>query len=122
MFCKHLRSSYRCLNTLSKVNKLNNCRFFSSKFDISQGLSEEQIQFQDMALDFAENEMLPYAEEWDQKKIFPEDVFKKAAELGFGGLFVSEDVGGINIKRSDGAVIFEALSTGCVSYSIFNNT
>jgi alkylation response protein AidB-like acyl-CoA dehydrogenase len=56
---------------------------------------------------------------WDETKTFPEDTFKAAAELGFGGLFVSEEMGGIALKRSDGIVIFEALSTGCVSTTAF---
>lgn len=45
----------------------------------------------------------------DQEE-FPLDIIKKSADLGFGGLFVSEDYGGLGLKRADGSVIFEALS------------
>lgn len=33
---------------------------------------------------------------------------------GFAGLYVSEDVGGAGLSRLDAAIIFEALSWGCV--------
>lgn len=49
------------------------------------GLNDEQKEFLAVAERFADNEMAPFASEWDQKKHFPHDVLKKAAELGFGG-------------------------------------
>lgn len=45
---------------------------------------------QKTAYDFAESELKPFAAEWDEKKHFPKDVYKKAAELGFAGIYVSE--------------------------------
>ena len=55
----------------------------------SYGLTEEQMQLQDMANAFAENELLPYAKDWDEQKIFPIDTLRKAAQLGesFGSMF-----------------------------------
>lgn len=44
--------------------------------------------------DFAENELLPFAAQWDEQKHFPVEVFRKAAKLGFGGIFCGHDVGG----------------------------
>lgn len=43
-----------------------------------------------MAYGFAKTEFEPYAAEWDKKKHFPVDQYKKAADLGFGGIYVSE--------------------------------
>lgn len=40
------------------------------------------------------------------------DVMRKAAQLGFASIFVREDVGGSELQRFDGSIIFEALSTG----------
>lgn len=40
-----------------------------------------------MALAFANEKMYPHAAEWDQKEIFPADVVREAASLGFGGAF-----------------------------------
>lgn len=36
------------------------------------------------------------------------------ADLGFAGIFVSEEHGGSGLKRVDTSVIVEALATGCV--------
>ena len=82
--------------------------------DISAGLNEEQKEMQSMALSFAMNEMFPKMSHWDQNHIFPVEVFRKAAELGFGALYTSCDYGGTGLSRLDASVIFEALSHGCV--------
>lgn len=82
-------------------------------------LSEEQRQFQDMAQDFAKNEMAPHAKEWDETHFFPETVLRKAAELGFAGIYVGEDVGGSGLTRLDAALIFEELSTACPSTAAY---
>ncbi|XP_056296819.1 isobutyryl-CoA dehydrogenase, mitochondrial isoform X2 [Pseudoliparis swirei] len=44
---------------------------------------------------------------------------RKAAQLGFGGIYVHPDVGGTGLSRLDTSVIFEALSTGCVSTTAY---
>ena len=50
---------------------------------------------------FSDNEMKPYANEWDEKSIFPVDTFKRLADLGFAGIFVNEDMGGSGLNRVD---------------------
>lgn len=82
-------------------------------------MNEQQLEFQAVATDFAQKEMEPHAEKWDQHKIFPVETLRKAAALGFGGVYVKEDVGGSGLGRKDAAVIFEALSTGCVSTTAY---
>ena len=37
--------------------------------------------------------MLPEAARWDAEKIFPVETLREAAALGFGGIYVKEDVG-----------------------------
>ena len=53
------------------------------------------------------------------QEIFPVAVCREAAGLGFGGVYVREDVGGSGLSRLDAAVIFEALATGCVSTTAY---
>ena len=65
-----------------------------------------------MAYGFAKTEFEPYAAEWDKKKHFPMDQYKKAADLGFGGIYVSEQYGGCGLGRLEASLIFEALATG----------
>lgn len=82
-------------------------------------LSEEQRAFRDMARDFASNEMAPFAADWDAGPVFPVDALRKAAALGFGGLYCRDDVGGTGLTRLDAAIIFEELAAGCTSTAAF---
>ena len=52
----------------------------STAFD----LSEDQVQFQDMARSFADASLAPNAAEWDEQEIFPVDTLREAAALGQG--------------------------------------
>ena len=82
-------------------------------------LSEEQRAFQDMARQFAESSMAPHAAKWDEENIFPVDVLRAAAALGFGGIYVAEDVGGSGLGRLDATIIFEELATACPSTAAY---
>ncbi|WP_342642203.1 acyl-CoA dehydrogenase family protein [Rhodoligotrophos ferricapiens] len=82
-------------------------------------LSEEQRAFKEVAAGFAAEHIAPFADEWDEKHIFPREVLVKAAELGFGGLYVREDVGGSGLTRLDAAIIFEELAKACPSTAAF---
>ncbi|XP_078282820.1 isobutyryl-CoA dehydrogenase, mitochondrial isoform X3 [Rhinoraja longicauda] len=63
--------------------------------------------------------MAPHMTEWDQKEIFPVETMRKAAQLGFGGIYIRPDVGGSGLSRVDTSIIFEALSTGCASTTAY---
>jgi alkylation response protein AidB-like acyl-CoA dehydrogenase len=83
------------------------------------GLNEDQLMLMEMAQNFADKEMKPFADQWNEDKVFPEDTLRKAAELGFGGVFVKDDIGGSGLGRVDGSIIFEALSGGCTSTAAY---
>lgn len=82
-------------------------------------LTEDQTAFQDAARSFAQNEMAPHAARWDAEHIFPEDTLRAAAELGFAGIYVRDDVGGSGLTRLDAAVIFEELAAACPSTAAY---
>ena len=82
-------------------------------------LSEEQRAFQDVAGEFAAEQLAPYAAAWDRDSIFPVDTLRKAAALGFAGIYVRDDVGGSALTRPDAVLIFEALSRGCTSTAAY---
>jgi citronellyl-CoA dehydrogenase len=44
--------------------------------------------------DFAEKEIAPFAEEWDDAEIFPREIFKKAGDLGLLGMRFDPEAGG----------------------------
>ncbi|MBB3981114.1 alkylation response protein AidB-like acyl-CoA dehydrogenase [Sphingobium fontiphilum] len=82
-------------------------------------LNEDQRAIQEMAQRFTADAITPHAGEWDEKHIFPRDTIRAAAELGFGGIYVSEESGGIGLGRLESALIMEAMAYGCPSTSAF---
>ena len=86
---------------------------------MSFDLTEDQIAFQDTARAFAEETFAPNAARWDAERVFPVEELRAAAALGFGGIYVAEDVGGSALTRHDAAVIFEELAAGCTSTAAY---
>jgi alkylation response protein AidB-like acyl-CoA dehydrogenase len=82
-------------------------------------LSEEQRAIQDTAREFARAEMMPHARDWDENSTFPVETLRKAAALGFGGIYVKDDVGGSALTRLDATIIFEELAQGCTSTAAY---
>lgn len=82
-------------------------------------LSEDQLAFQNLASEFAQKELAPKAAEWDANSKFPVEVIKKAGDLGFCSLYVSEEDGGMALGRLDASIIIEQLSMGCTSTTAF---
>ncbi|MFB6525182.1 acyl-CoA dehydrogenase family protein [Streptomyces sp. NPDC056399] len=78
-------------------------------------LTEDQLALAEVTLDFAQEQLAPYAVAWDQDKHFPVDVIRRAAALGLGGVYVREEHGGSDLTRADGVLVFETLATGCPS-------
>lgn len=82
-------------------------------------LNEDQRAIQEMAEAFAGDRVAPHALEWDRNKHFPADVIRETGPLGFGGVYVRDDVGGSGLGRLDAVLIFEALSRACPAFSSF---
>jgi alkylation response protein AidB-like acyl-CoA dehydrogenase len=82
-------------------------------------LTEDQRAIEEAARAFALAELAPHSARWDEEKHFPIDVLRKAAELGFAGLYVAEDVGGSALTRLDASIVFEQLSYGDVTTAAF---
>ena len=82
-------------------------------------LTDDQRAIEDAARAFAAAELAPNSARWDEEKHFPVDVLRKAAGLGFAGLYVQEDVGGSSLTRLDASIVFERLSYGDVSTAAF---
>ena len=80
-------------------------------------LTQEQTMIQDMARQFSDAELAPYAEKWDREKFLDRAVFTKAAGLGFLGIYTGEEHGGTALSRLDSALVFEQLARGDVSHT-----
>ena len=82
-------------------------------------LTEDQLAIQDMARKFTADRITPHAAKWDEDHLYPVDVWKAAGELGFGAIYVSEEMGGIGLGRLEAALIMEAMAYGCPATSAY---
>ncbi len=82
-------------------------------------LSDEQRAFAETARAFAREEWLPQAPGWDERGEFPVAALRRAAELGFAGIYVGDEFGGSGLGRVDATIIFEELAAACVSTAAF---
>ena len=82
-------------------------------------LNADQLAIRDMARAFAADKLAPHAVEWDAQKHFPVAQMREAAQLGMGGIYIRDDVGGSGLTRFDAALIFEALAQGCPTVAAY---
>ena len=82
-------------------------------------LSEEQSAIFDMAFAFGQDHIAPFAMEWEKQGTIPKDLWPKIAELGLGGIYVSEEYGGSGLSRLDATLVFEALAMSCPAVGAF---
>ncbi|MGE5636155.1 MAG: acyl-CoA dehydrogenase family protein [Nocardioidaceae bacterium] len=76
-------------------------------------LTDEQQDIQAMAHDFAEKEIRPVAWDFDRDGTHPEQVIRKAWEVGLMNAHIPEAYGGPGLDSLTGALIEEELGWGC---------
>jgi alkylation response protein AidB-like acyl-CoA dehydrogenase len=81
--------------------------------------ADERSAILDAVREFAEHELAPHAVEWDAAEHLPRDVLERGGELGLGGLYIREDVGGTGLSRSDSVAIVEELAKGDPSIAAY---
>jgi alkylation response protein AidB-like acyl-CoA dehydrogenase len=75
-----------------------------------------------MVRQFADNEIIPVAEEYDHEDKFPEPIVEHMKELGLFGVTIPEEYGGMGLDLTTYAMIVEELSRGWISISGVVNT
>ena len=70
-------------------------------------LTNRQKQIRMAAREFAEGEFPVVAREYDRKEEFPRELWKKACELGFIGLFIKKEYGGLGLGFLEFAMVME---------------
>ena len=76
-------------------------------------LSAEQTSLRDLARKFARTEMAPHAAECDRVGRFPEEIYRKAWELGLMNLNVPTEYGGSGLGLMDQCLIVDELAYAC---------
>lgn len=77
-------------------------------------LTPDQIEIRDLAMKFARNEMMPKAQEFDEKATMPMEILTKAWELGLINTCIPTEYGGNGFTAVDSMIITEALAYGCM--------
>ncbi|PXB87757.1 acyl-CoA dehydrogenase, partial [Pseudomonas aeruginosa] len=73
---------------------------------------EEEIQIRDMARQFAQERLKPFAADWDREHRFPAEAIREMADLGFLGMLVPEEWGGAQTGHLAYAMALEEIAAG----------
>ncbi|SEH12312.1 Acyl-CoA dehydrogenase [Natronorubrum sediminis] len=73
------------------------------------GLTEEQEQIREEVARFAENEIVPEAETFDEEEKFPHEIVDQAAEMGLVGSSIPVEYGGAGYSTLETVIIAEEL-------------
>ncbi len=87
-----------------------------------QEITDEQKAITEMVRQFADEQIIPNAEEFDHEDKFPEEIVEQMKELGLFGVTIPEEYGGMGLDLTTYAMIVEELSRGWISISGVVNT
>jgi acyl-CoA dehydrogenase len=85
---------------------------------IDFSLSEELLEIQARAREFATNEILPIAAEYDRRAEVPPDIARKANAAGLMNVTIPREYGGMGYGALESALIAEELGAACAGISI----
>jgi alkylation response protein AidB-like acyl-CoA dehydrogenase len=75
-------------------------------------------QITQTAKDFATQHIKPHVMEWDEKQIFPVELFKEMGALGLMGVLVPEEYGGSGLSYFEYKIIIEEIAKVCGSIGL----
>jgi len=86
--------------------------------EVAEAVEEQRRQVVEMAREFAQSEIAPHAAEWDAKHTYPEHIDKKLAELGFFGMLVAEEYGGLGLDLVTYLMVIEEIAAASAAISV----
>ncbi|MGW5648684.1 acyl-CoA dehydrogenase family protein [Saccharopolyspora sp. NPDC003752] len=75
-------------------------------------LTDTQVAFREMAAQFVDAEIVPHVREWDRREEVDLGIVRKLGELGFLGLTLPEEYGGVEADMVSYALVIEELGRG----------
>lgn len=81
-------------------------------------LTEEQRGIQQLARDFARDEIAPHTDAWDKGAIFDRGTIARLGELGFLGMLIPEDLGGLGLDTCTYLVALEEIAAVDASVAV----
>ena len=81
--------------------------------------NEDHEGIREMAKDFAEKALAPIAGEIDKTEAFPMDVVKTMADMGFLGLKIPEEYGGLGLDMRSYVCVMEEIAKKCATATLY---
>jgi len=81
-------------------------------------LNEQQLLMRDSAKEFAEKRLSPFAREWDEAEEMPKEALSEMAELGYFGMLLPEEYGGLGLDPLSYILALEEISKANASVEI----
>lgn len=81
-------------------------------------LTEEQRGIQQLARDFAHEEIAPHTDAWDRDAIFDRGTIARLGELGFLGMLIPEELGGLGLDTCTYLVALEEIAAVDASVAV----
>ncbi|MBV2131691.1 acyl-CoA dehydrogenase [Pseudomonas sp. MAP12] len=75
-------------------------------------LTDDQLSIGEMARQFAQERLRPFAEQWDREHRYPLEAIREMGELGFFGMLVPEALGGSDTGYLAYALALEEIAAG----------
>jgi alkylation response protein AidB-like acyl-CoA dehydrogenase len=84
--------------------------------------NEDHESLREMARDFAEKTLAPIAADIDKNDAFPADVVKTMAEMGFFGIKIPEEYGGVGMDMRSYISVMEEVAKKCATATLYIST
>ncbi|MFH1723557.1 MAG: acyl-CoA dehydrogenase family protein [Elusimicrobiota bacterium] len=81
-------------------------------------LTEDQQMARETAREFAEKRLRPLAQKFDEEEAIGRELYTEAAELGFFGMTVPEEYGGLGLDPIGTACVMEELARASASFQV----
>ena len=81
-------------------------------------LASERREIQALARDFVEGEIVPHAAAWDRDRTFDREVLDRLGELGFLGMRVPEEYGGLGFDPETYVAVLEEIARGDLAVAL----
>jgi len=81
-------------------------------------LSAEEIEFKQLAQEFAQKRLYPNGEKFDEHQQIPSEIIKEAADLGYFGFIIPDKFGGLGSSTTAFMGVIEELSAGSASFGM----
>ena len=81
--------------------------------------TEDHDSIREMARDFANRTLAPIAAEIDKTEHFPEEVAQQMADLGFFGLKIPEEYGGLGLDMRSYISVMEEIAKKCATATLY---